>query len=773
MPTFNPQDIQPLAAYLNRIGAHILNFRRFAIRFYTNRHYYVERVTITMARDGTITAPEEYRPTETEQSAIISAISTVALPHSIAANEAGLGLLRRQLGNDALLWPCYTRDAPDHSCIAMVQQRKQTPEGKRYLPWSFWSDNEWRMMEPDGKLPFWKPKEPTAFAKYIMVHEGAKSASFAHELVTNPVHAEALARHPWAETLAHFEHWGALGGALAIQRGNYDELRKIKPVDVVYFCDADWEGLCALQLFTEAWHDKLRAIRLGNEWPDGWDIADIVPTSMFTPAGRYIGLPLMKMCGPATWATNKRKVKDEDGKAKWVTSIRDCFAKEWYHILQPEVYVHKDRPNVIMDEKTFNHAAKPFSHAKDTANLLKNIEANMIDTLKYSPARKSGIFTDGRSGLRYFNTHVPSDIKPEEGSREPWEEFLGHLIPDRADRHVLMKWCATLIARPDIKMQYGMLLISETQGVGKSTLGEKILMPLLGEDNVSTPNESDIAGSNFNYWCSHKRLAIIHEIYQGHSSKAYNYTKSILTDDHIMVNLKHTPVYQIENWMHLFACSNSLRALQLTIDDRRWFVPKVTEKKKNSVYWHELNEWLSEKGGLGIIKQWAIDYVSQHGPVMKGEDSPWTTTKGRTTRENYSVGQELVATFLHAIIDGVRDGDWPANTPDEIKVRYGNGHLPLILDTALVGLIRDRIYGGRYADKLEKPGAVWRVAKNEGWFVSADRARVVSWGSNGGNARFITPDENLANSAAGTLARGGEVPLNVTQWADVLIPVLL
>jgi hypothetical protein len=34
------------------------------------------------------------------------------------------------------------------------------------------------------------------------------------------------------------------------------------------------------------------------------------------------------------------------------------------------------------------------------------------------------------------------------------------------------------------------------------------------------------------------------------------------------------PQYEIENWLHVYACSNSLNALKLSSDDRRWFVPE-------------------------------------------------------------------------------------------------------------------------------------------------------------------------------------------------------
>jgi hypothetical protein len=64
-------------------------------------------------------------------------------------------------------------------------------------------------------------------------------------------------------------------------------------------------------------------------------------------------------------------------------------------------------------------------------------------------------------------------------------------------------------------MKYGVLLISEQQSVGKSTLSEKILRPLVGEHYVSIVSESEIVDSNFNGWAAHKRLPITHEIYQG------------------------------------------------------------------------------------------------------------------------------------------------------------------------------------------------------------------------------------------------------------------
>jgi len=242
------------------------------------------------------------------------------------------------------------------------------------------------------------------------------------------------------------------------------------------------------------------------------------------------------------------------------------------------------------------------------------------------------------------------------------------------------------------------LLISETQGVGKGTLA-KILAPLVGEENVSTPSEHEIVDSPFNYWIAHKRLAVVHEIYAGHSSKAYDKLKSIITDPDISVNQKNQPVYKIDNWVHVFACSNSMRALKLSEDDRRWFVPKVTDQKSDPHWWGEFNEWLKD-GGLGIIKWWMQEWLKNNDPVAPGEDAPWSSTKREMIEEGYSEGQMLVAKTL-----------------DQIKEKM-NGTGAMVLDTDLQKLIKDQLYEGRQNDRIEKLATIRRIARQRGWFIN-------------------------------------------------------
>ena len=172
-------------------------------------------------------------------------------------------------------------------------------------------------------------------------------------------------------------------------------------------------------------------------------------------------------------------------------------------------------------------------------------------------------------------------------------------------------------------MLFGMLLVSERQGMGKSTLGERILAPLVGMNNTGFPGERDIVESGFNGWVANKRLIVVGEIYTGQSFKAYNILKSYLTDKNINVNEKFQRPYTIENWVHVLACSNSKKALRIEETDRRWFYPRLNEVPWKREQWGEFYEWLAS-GGLAIIAQWARDFGEY---VLPGEHAPMTVSK--------------------------------------------------------------------------------------------------------------------------------------------------
>jgi Family of unknown function (DUF5906) len=707
--------------YIERIGATPISFRSWQVTEWKGK-YYFEKAYIRINSDGTVVAPKDFMPTKDEQEKIKKAWQEADLPKSVPArNTNGIKLQN----SDSILYTFYNKEG-----LIIFAQERTEPKG--YLPWSYWDDGQWRQMQPEGKIPFYKPKSPKPGAS-IMIHEGAKAAHAAQNLPKD---------HPWYDELSKYEHWGICGGALAVNRADYEDLRNRRSEDTIYVCDNDHPGRSMLPWVSKNYGSRLTGVIVGSNFKDGWDMADPLPEDYFNrKTGLYIGPKIGRFKKQATYATET--IHPEDPKAKPFTVIRRAFAEEWFNIVTPEAFIHRDYPNQMFTKKEFDNFIAPFSGTPETSKLLVRDEGGKGLAIGYHPGKKTGLF-HGKEGGTYINTHRPSPIEPLKSITKkdiaPFIEFLEHLFPVEHDRREAMRWCATIIARPEVKMHYGILLISETQGVGKGTLGEKILAPLVGTDNTSFPGEKEITESAYNYWIAHKRLAVVHEIYAGHSSRAYNDLKSTITDMNITVKRKYMADYTITNWLHAFACSNSPRALKLSMDDRRWLVPKVREAKRPEGYWAAFHEWLQAEQGLEKIAAWARDFGDY---VKTGQDAPWTSVKKDIIEESFSEGQKLVHNVLASIKETAKE--------------------PVIIsDLALVELIRDVIHEGRAnADRLEKPNTVRAIAKGCGYFIGEDRVKAKEFKS------VINPIRLIASEAADLECPGKDLAAKGRKLFDV------
>ncbi len=743
--------VPALASYIDRIGAVEKNFRRWLVQE-NHGHYYREKCVIKCAADGTVTVSDAaYAPTEAEQAAICLAFAAgIELPRSTEMRPAGLQdlmeMLRaehRALATDENGDPAFfVFISQVTGNIQMVQQRIDTPDGKRYLPWSYWSDGMWRRMEPDTELPFWKPAK-TDLVK-VMVHEGAKAAQFVTAICNDP-----NSTHPWAEDFRKYEHWGMIGGALSPHRANYQELWDRNFELMVYVCDNDWPGKEALPVVSKKYRRALRGIYFDSTWPPHWDMADPMPANKFSATGRYKGARLEELFRNCTWATDEI-APPAGSKGRPTLVINRHFAEEWHHIRTPEVFVHESTPRQFLDEKAFNGWVNPYSNTDDTAKILRRKDVQKATSLRYIPHQKGGLIKNAQDEM-YFNTHEGPIIKPEQGDCRLWEAYLEHTFPKLIDRNEVIRWCATLVCHPEVKMNYGMLLISENQGVGKSTLGSDIMKPLMGDWNCSEPSETTVVDQTFNSWCAHKRLAIIHEIYAGHSSKAYDRLKSVISEATLTVNEKYQKEYAIENWLHILAASNSKRALKLSMDDRRWFVPTVTENKRHPGEWAALHKWLSEDGGLNKIKWWFANWLASNGgPVERGVDAPPSSAKQEVVIEGYSPGQMLI----HNLLERLREES------------DGGANVYAFPDVELQRVVKDHIYEGRNNDRLERASTLRKVAKNAGWHVGDIALRTQAWPIvRGQRAYVVSNDPLVADMGPTSLLERFPQPLDVSAKA--------
>lgn len=631
-------DIPAIRAYLTRIGAEPRSLKTAVIKE-SHGAYWKDVAVIRFTKEGNVSCTvDEFKPTDLETAQILQECATVKWPELkrlsriIDPPEA----LRRASQKDIFEF----RDL--ENMLVMVQVRGERNGERSYVPYTYWDDDQWRACEPDGPLPLYNANRLKEAAT-VFIHEGAKAARYCQWLVDGETSEarKAAAEHPWGQELAGTVHLGWIGGALSPYRTDWTEITQQGVKRAYIVSDNDDAGRAAVPAISQQLRIPTFMIQFTDEFPKSFDLADKFPDKMFSKLGQvthYVG-PTMRDCmHPATWATDLWA----NPRGKPTPVLRDAFKTMWAYVEESDLFVCTEMPEILRSESILNKMLAPFSHAAETCRLIVKAYRGRSARICYRPDQE-GLMVTYR-GSSAINLHVKSSIRSTPGDPKPWLDFLEYMFINDDECNEVKRWCATLIAKPSIRIGYGMLLVSERQGIGKTTLGSHILAPLVGPQNVGFPSESDIANSNFNDWMAHKRLVIVNEIYSGNSWKAYHALKSVITDRDVTVNQKYMRQYTTENWCHVLACSNSMRALKMENDDRRWFYPEVTEVPWSQEKFMSFRRWI-EGGGLGIIKHWAENYGDYVGPADR---APMTERKKEMIEGSRSEAQREAASLAES-----------------------------------------------------------------------------------------------------------------------------
>lgn len=280
------------AAYARRVGAGPRSMLAAAVREREGRYWRDVAVIRLDRKTGQIAVTSHagesvsvYEPSEADRHAVAIEAKDAAWPEHVTPRA--IRNLPDELKSAAPddLFEFHDRDK-DGDLILMLQLRRARADGgKDYLPFTYWSDNQWRRMEPDGPLPLWGldglPGHATAF-----LHEGAKAARAVRRMVeaATPGAKAALAAHPWGEDLKNAAHVGWIGGALSPHRTDWSRLHKAGIEHVIIVADNDPPGHAAVPKIAWALRNysvRVEALRFDSRWPVGFDLADPFPKAMF------------------------------------------------------------------------------------------------------------------------------------------------------------------------------------------------------------------------------------------------------------------------------------------------------------------------------------------------------------------------------------------------------------------------------------------------------------------------------------------------------------
>lgn len=178
----------------------------------------------------------------------------------------------------------------------------------------------------------------------------------------------------------------------------------------------------------------------------------------------------------------------------------------------------------------------------------------------------------------------------------PWLDHVAYIIPDPTEREVFLDWLAHLVQRRQPKANFA-VLIGGAQGIGKNLMIEPIIR-VLGPGNARSASEPEVK-DKYTTWLAERELVIMEEIY-GLSEEAMNRLKMYIAAPPytVPVNEKHIKHYEIPNVARFIAFTNQKSALQLSDDDRRWFVIWSSAEPKDVPYYVRLAAWCEQSAVL-------------------------------------------------------------------------------------------------------------------------------------------------------------------------------
>lgn len=280
-------EIPAVLAYCQRIGATARGMRTAHVQEREGR-YWREVVTIRLGDDGQIVVASRtgedvtpYLPKDHERAAIAEA--AVAAKWPTLKPCATVRNAPPELANSPPEHVFEFRDGDGN--IIMLQLRREHADHKSYIPYTYWSDNVWRAIEPEGELPLWGTDQLKEHES-AFIHEGAKAARHVRWMVEakTPAAKAALAAHPWGEELRHAAHLGWIGGALSPHRTDWKVLHKLGLKRAYIVADNDTPGHAAVPKIARELRSfpvVVFSVRFDDRFPLGFDLADPLPEGMF------------------------------------------------------------------------------------------------------------------------------------------------------------------------------------------------------------------------------------------------------------------------------------------------------------------------------------------------------------------------------------------------------------------------------------------------------------------------------------------------------------
>ncbi len=216
---------------------------------------------------------------------------------------------------------------------------------------------------------------------------------------------------------------------------------------------------------------------------------------------------------------------------------------------------------------------------------------------------KGVVFAPGERRVTrgYFNLFSGFAVEPVEGDCEPFRQHLSEVIcgGDAGHTDYVWRWLAHLVQRPRERPEVALVLVGG-QGCGKGCFVDAV-GSLFGRHYLAIHRLEQLTG-RFN---AHLREAfLIHAneaVWEGRASDI-GALKGIITDPYFTIEHKGVDAIRLPNYRRLIVASNSDQPVAMDMDDRRFFVRRVSDDRvADRAYFRRYFRWLKRGGREALL----------------------------------------------------------------------------------------------------------------------------------------------------------------------------
>lgn len=258
---------------------------------------------------------------------------------------------------------------------------------------------------------------------------------------------------------------------------------------------------------------------------------------------------------------------------------------------------------------------------------------------KFTPSSTEAFIQDFNSGYIYYNNFSGFEIKPldkiesieNKKSVKLFMKLLRFIFSTATEENLnwFIHWVAEGLRNPSVKMRTAVVIWSNMEGNGKSTIGY-VLSKLYGKyaGNITS---AALKSQYNNFICN--KLFITSDELTGEEvdnvkeTKRYmDQLKNLITQNEVMINAKYMNTYIIKDYAKYFFTSNNINMISINEVSRRFFIIHAPEEKLDDNFYTDFYNTVLSDEGLREIMTFLLNYETDK-VIALNSDAPITNAK--------------------------------------------------------------------------------------------------------------------------------------------------